>query len=411
MNESPHEAGGGAHLPPLTVVQAALRATTERLAAELAAPTEAPPPWSEFEWRTARAASVMHGVSGLLASRLIWHGPGGWTNFLREQHGHIAHRHARLQELLERIDERSRSRGLPIQALKGTALHLAGFYRPGERPMADLDLLVRPQATAQAAKTLEELGLIEARRTFKHRVFVTQGTARTAPFGEHADNDLMVELHERICEPLPWRLTDISHLLWPAEPRPGLNPYRCDGALMAHLLLHAAGAMAYRTLRLVQLHDIALLARRLSRTDWQFLLQEAPRWAWPPLSLTERYYGALVPQELRMSARAGCPRLLRSACARQQLSDVSLSRLWLEAFPGIEWSGSLAEAVGYVAQRVAPGAEVRAERRSALAKDPSLAAGDWGGLSQRRRILRALRSRTARPWPMHNVRCALAQPR
>jgi hypothetical protein len=54
---------------------------------------------------------------------------------------------------------------------------------------------------------------------------------------------------------------------------------------------------------------------------------------------------------------------------------------------------------------------VLADRRFARATDPGLASGDWGGLSQARRILRALRARTPRPWPLHNVRSALAEPR
>ena len=64
MTETPKSSP---HLPPMTSVAAALRATTERLAGELANPGEAPPEWSAFEWRIARAVAVMHGISGLLA--------------------------------------------------------------------------------------------------------------------------------------------------------------------------------------------------------------------------------------------------------------------------------------------------------------------------------------------------------
>jgi hypothetical protein len=109
--------------------------------------------------------------------------------------------------------------------------------------------------------------------------------------------------------------------------------------------------------------------------------------------------------------RAACPTTLRVGSARQSLTDVSLSRLWLEAFPGIEWARSVGEAVSFIARRIVPSAEVLADRQFAKATDPSLASGDWGGLSQSRRILRGLRARTPRPWPLHNVRAALAEPR
>jgi Uncharacterised nucleotidyltransferase len=398
-------------LPPLASVANALRTITERLAHELASPRPAAPDWSDFEWRIARAVAAMHGISGLLAEKLPWSGPEGWLEFLHQQREHIARRQLRLRELLSGIAERCERQGIPVQALKGTALHLDGLYEDGQRPMADLDLLTCPRHSVAAAKVLESLGLRESHRTFKHRVFEARDATPPRGFGEHADNGVKVELHERICEPLPYRLTDISRLVSPPVAVPGLNPYPSRPALIAHLLLHAAGGMAYRTLRLIQLHDIVLLARRLTPRDWQQLLDWRPWWAWPPLALAESYYGATAPQAVMASARAYCPPILRRTCARQRLSDVSLSRLWLEAFPGIEWARTAGEAALFIVRRVVPSAEVRSDRKFALTTDPSLAHGDWGGLSQGRRILRAVRARTPRPWPLHNVREALAEPR
>jgi len=397
-------------LPPSVTVAVALRTTTERLAQELANPQRATPEWSPFEWRAARAVAAMHGISGLLAGRLLWVGARGWREFLVAQREHIARRNARLREFLGTVAERFQSQGIPVQALKGAALWPLGLYTEGERPMADLDLLVRVQDTRHAGDILEDLGLRESHRTVKHRVFeAREGTV--APFGEHADNRMKVELHERICEPLPHRLTDISHLVLPRDAHPGLNPYPSRAALMAHLLLHAGGGMAYRTLRLIQLHDIALLAHRMTQQDWRELQDWTPWWAWPPLALAQRYYGAIAPQTVMASTRAYCQPVLRRTCARQRLSDVSLSHLWLEAFPGIEWARSIGEALTFAARRVVPSGEVLSDRKFAVRTDPSLAVGDWGALSQGRRIIRALSRRTARPWPLHNVRAALAQPR
>ena len=398
-------------LPPLTAVAASLRAVTERLAHELASPQPAGPDWSEFEWRIARAVAAMHGVSGLLAGELRWPGPEGWVEFLGRQREHIGRRQRRLSQLLENIAERCGREGIPVQALKGAALHLEGLYRPGERPMADLDLLTSPQHAVRAAEVLESLGLREAYRTFKHRVFEARDTPRPRRFGEHADNDLKVELHERICEALPLHVTDITQWVFSPQAVPGLNPYPSRAALMTHLLLHAAGGMAYRTLRAIQLHDIALLAPRLTVPDWHQLLERRPWWAWPPLALTAKYYGAAEPQGITSAARNLTPAILRRTCMRQLLSDVSLSRLWLEAFPGIEWARTPGEAVAFIARRIVPSAAVRSDRKLALTTDPSLVHGDWGGLSQGRRILRAVRTRTPRPWPLHNVREAVSEPR
>jgi Uncharacterised nucleotidyltransferase len=397
-------------LPAPEEVQAALRATTERLAAELVRPQPCAPHWSEFEWRIARAVAVMHGVSGLLAARLSWRGPPGWAEFLHAQRAHVAAREPRLDALLGALAERCRAQQIALLALKGSALRAAGLYEDGERPMADLDILVAPRDAERAAHVLEVLGLREAQRTLKHRVFVPRQARAPQRFGEHAANDLKVELHERICEQLPRRLTDISELVMPHPALPGLNPYPSRAALMTHLLLHLAGGMAYRTVRLVQLHDVALLARCMSPEEWQPLYRAPPWWALPPLALAARYYGPLAPPELREALAAVCPPRLRRACARQRLTEVSLSRLWIEAFPGIEWARSLSEALGFVARRMAPGRQARAARREDARVDPSLAEGDWGHLSQGRRILRVLTQRTMRPWPLHNVRAALTEP-
>ena len=74
----------------------------------------------------------------------------------------------------------------------------------------------------------------------------------------------------------------------------------------------------------------------MSESDWQELLAWRPWWALPTLALAEHYYGAFVP-----TAAMDAPPLQhaapRRAARRQRLSDVSLSRLWVDAFPGIEW--------------------------------------------------------------------------
>ncbi len=398
-------------LPAPSVVHAALRAATERLAAEVAQPRHSAPDWSEFQWRTARAVAAMLGVSGVLASALRWRGPPGWADFLSGQRAQIAYRHQRLQALLGEVGARFTAAGIPVQALKGAALCGAGIYSPGERPMADLDLLVAAEHSTAAGALLEGLGLRESHRTVKHRVFVAWPATAAAGFGERAANDLKVELHERICEALPLQLTEISELILPRSAAPGLNPYPSQAALLAHLLLHAAADMAIRALRLIQLHDIALLARRLTPEDWQQLAGWAPWWAWPPLSLATRYYGALAPAPLMSALRERCPRRLQRACARRGLYEVAMSKLWVEAFPGIEWTRSLGEALGYMRGRIVPGAELRAQRRRLLESEPSLSGTHWSGLSQRRRMARFLLARTPRPWPLYHVRAALAQPR
>src|SRR5262249_59152914 len=164
-------------MQPSPALQASLRKITATLANEAARPTLNVPDWSKSEWLLARAVASIQGISPLLARSLRWEGPSGWQKFLNEQRSHTERRHVRIRELLERLDEAARRDGIALLALKGAALHHLQLYSPGERPMADVDLLVHEQAVQPAARMLEALGFHLIYANWKHQVFVTdEGT-------------------------------------------------------------------------------------------------------------------------------------------------------------------------------------------------------------------------------------------
>jgi hypothetical protein len=232
--------------------------------------------------------------------------------------------------------------------------------------------------------------------------------------GEHTDNYLKVELHARIAEKLPLRITDVTDAVYPRAPHPGLNAYPSNAALMNHLLLHAAGSMASRSLRLVHLHDIALVSSRMAGPDWDELVQQGQNvnkrwWALPPLQLTARYYPDAVPTDVLAALSSHCPWILRQVVRHRRLSDVSLSYPWIEAFPGIAWSRSGAEVVEYIGGRIWPDKEMRRQRAKLVETEVAASATQWGRLSQRQRMLRWLTSRPLRVETLHAVRMALAE--
>jgi hypothetical protein len=387
---------------------------TERLARELANPTKSAPDWSEYEWTVARAVAAMHGISPLLSHSLPWRGPSAWTRFLEEQRNHTLARHERIRQLLDSIDRKTREAGVAATALKGSALHQLGVYEAGDRPMADVDLLVRPADAQRTAALLESLGFHQTVETWKERVFTPIDDSAAADLGEHAANDLKIELHERICERLPWRLTDVSECIFPVKPRAGLNSYPSNGSLMRHLLLHAAGTMAFQGLRILQLHDIALLGARMSDADWNEITGASARaggswWAYPPLELMSRYYETSVPAAVLAELKHACSPVLRALGARKTLIDVSYSYLWVKAFPGIEWSRSASELFGYAASRVRPNAQHMTQRKYVAANQTWAKRSDWSGMSQGRRIMRWLSSRQTRPTTMHAINAAFSQ--
>ncbi len=397
-------------------LQVTLRRITERLAHELSQPSCNAPDWSERDWTLARAVAAMHGVSPLLARTLRWQGPANWREFLAQQRGHTIGRHVRIAALLQRIDQRAHEEGIAGLALKGAALHAMGLYSPGDRPMADIDLLVRPHDAARTAAMLTSLGFRASYACWKETVFTPFEDHAPAELGEHVQNDIKIELHERVCEKLPLRITDASDQLFPVDPSPGLNPYPSRASLMIHLLLHAAGAMAFQALRLLHLHDIALLSARLTDADWDQVLRSSVAherlwWAYPPLRLTSVYYPAAVPARVLQFLERKCPWLLGRVSRRKTLSDVSYSHVWVDAFPGIEWCRSAPEMMRYAATRIKPSAEHLALREM-TAKSQAWASGSsWSSLSQGRRILRWLTSRQTRPATLHGIHAAMAQAR
>ena len=408
-------------LPPLPQVELALRQATELFAAELLRPSACAPDWDRFEWDMARAAAVLHGVTPLLAGVLRWHGPAAWEQFIGQQRVHTAARQRRITALLERIDQQARRANIALVPLKGAALHRLGVYTGGERPMADVDLLVAQCDSGRMTQLLLSLGYLDTSVTWKHRVFeplehaIAAAPKAAASFGEHADGPIKIELHSRIAERLPLNTVDVSETVFPLAPHPGLNGYPSTMALFTHLLLHAAGAMVLRSMRLLQLHDLALLSARMQTDDWQQLLAQrrhsgALWWALPPSELLARYYPGSVPTGVLASLRSDCPRRIRAMSRRQTISDVSFAALRVEAFPGIAWSTSTAEKLRYVFNRVLPRRALVDARVADATQQAWAADNSWTQMSHARRILTWSFGHTPRPQPMHAVRCALEDP-
>lgn len=396
--------------PSLKILRNGLRVATETLAHELARPGDAMPTWDALQWQLASAAAAAHGVSPLLQRLSRWRDPD-WTTFLAVQRAHVEHRHRRVAALLERIDDGARATDIAVVALKGAALHALGVYMPGDRPMADIDLLVDDGDAEKVCDLLRDIGYVASFAQWKHRVFKPAAGHSVKGLGEHRDTPINIELHTRIQERLPVAHVDITERVLPVQRQPGLNPYPSNGALMSHLLLHAAGNLCSRSLRLIHLNDIALLATRMTARDWRVLWGEgdegAPWWALPPLQLICRYYRDPFPKAVLERLRADCPPLLRLLSRRQNLTAASCSNLWLPALPGIEWSRSLHEAAAYLRNRLHPTEENRQERADMVRTQLWLQDQSWVTLPHRRRLLTRLTRPVPRMDTLYVVRAAL----
>ncbi|MBS0579598.1 MAG: nucleotidyltransferase family protein [Proteobacteria bacterium] len=398
-------------------VHLALRKTTETLVRELGTPQPTPPDWSQLEWQVAKSACAIHGISGLLARGLHWRGPDHWQAFLCDQGRQIAGRWPRIQGLLRRLDDCAVQQGVPMVGLKGVALQGLDVYGTGERPMADVDLLVREEDVGRAADIILRMGYRESGTTWKHRSFEpATARARTVEIGEHTSADIKIELHTTLREALPLRTVDLTPLVFPAQARPGLNGYASQTALLLHVMVHTSGTMIFREGRALHLSDIARLCARMSPADWDGVMAigateggAALWWAYPSLQLADRYFACIPPQVLELVARA-CPRRLHRWYRDRSLTDVSHSHLWVSAFPGLEWARSGREIATYVARRIRPSAETIAQRREFARSQPLVSGGEWSRTSQPRRILRWLLARQPRQATLQGVRASLNLP-
>jgi hypothetical protein len=402
-------------LPSVNAMAAALQGTTEHLAHELAAPTNQPPIWTDFQWDIASAVAAMHGISSLLRARLRWQGAGSWREFLDQQHEQSMARHRQITELLGMVDAEAGRRNVGCVALKGAALQAMGLYAAGERPMGDIDLLVRSEDVEAFGHVLESCGYEALFETHRHRVF--QPRVRKIfsgiRLGEHVDNPLKVELHTKVAEHLPVTQIDITQLLIPRELKAGVNAYPSLSSVMAHLLLHAAGNMRAHALRLLQLHDIALLARRFSAADWTEFVEFADRcslwWAYAPAILTSRYYRGAIPPDVLQKLGIDCPLWLSVRARKLRVTTVSWSNIRIAAFPGLEWSRTSLEALAFMRGRISPSRQARAELKDGAAQIPESSTVRWYNLPHRARILRWVFSRPPRVQTLLSVRAALGR--
>ena len=397
-------------LPPFATLQAALVAVTDRMVHELGMPEEMVPAWNEFEWGIARSVCVMHGLAGMLATRLRWRGPESWADFLGNQQRHMRLRDARARELLARLHDATRARGIAVVPLKGSALLALGVHGDGVRPMSDIDLLVSPRQAEALAEVLQSVGYLPSYATRRHAVFLPVDQALPDTFGEHVDIPYRIELHQAIAEPLPVSQVDITARAWPAAAHPGTNAYASKAALFCHLLLHAAGGMRTNTLRFVQLVDLARLAPRLAPEDWSGLIRtgEHAWWMYPVLRMVARSFPDVIPADVLATTRAACPPLLRYA--RHDLARVSWTNLSIPALPGYEWARTPLELLRYARSRLLPKHDALAEMADTVNHHPAARKVPWYDQSHGTRILRWLTSRPPRVQTLATVLAGQARP-
>jgi hypothetical protein len=293
-----------------------LRGLCDLLAAWVDDPPDQPPAWAEERWAGFRDAARVHGVAPLLgrrvAARPSWRATaaGAW---LAGQLAMSRRRAERLRADLQAVLAAFAGAGVPVMPLKGSAL-AALYGEAAERPMADLDLLVRSADLERGIAVLGGLGYEPVFSGRKHVKLARPGNREIRDeASEHPENPRWIELHPACGEWLDEERIDLTPLIWSAA-RPGelagATAWLPDAAAhWFYLLVHASHHLLINRFRLVQLLDLRLLAPAALAGGAAAMLLAEPelagggpvaRAAYAPLALLDRYDSS----PLRQAARA-----------------------------------------------------------------------------------------------------------
>ncbi|HVT59854.1 MAG TPA: nucleotidyltransferase family protein [Thermoanaerobaculia bacterium] len=228
-------------------------------------PPAGPPAWPPERWWLFRQVCQAHGVAPLLARRLGWPASTAAGSWLAAQYAANRQRVAKIHDELRQILAAFAAAGVPLVPLKGAPLGILLYDDPAERPMADLDFLLRPDDLERAAPLLAGLGYEKIWTGWKHLRFARPENRQVVdPSCEHPDNPRVLELHPRCRERLRDQMIDLTDSIWEAV-RPGellgqrswlLEPAAC----WLQLAVHATHHIMMNRFRLIQLLDLALLA-------------------------------------------------------------------------------------------------------------------------------------------------------
>ena len=281
----------------------------DRLTRELAGWLEGPPTeaaavvagWGPDTWSAFRRVVTWHGLAAHLdlvlpGSAIAASVPLATFDWLAGQAALNATRIDRMHDELAAILAAAAAAGIEVMPLKGAILTTRPGVEAGRRPMADLDLLVRPGDRVAIGALLVGLGYAREPEDAPHPthdVFLDPGGGRVVSrAGEHPDNPRRVEVHVEVKRHLwGWAIDDdLTEAMWRGA-RQGevlgqaaMLPRPAD--LLAHLAIHATSDLLVGRGRLVQWLDLAAVAPEVGLGDVGGVSH--PRIAYPSLRLAQR---------------------------------------------------------------------------------------------------------------------------
>jgi len=304
------------------------------------------------DWDTVRAAAETHDLGALVYVRVKQHNvtlPPVVGDVLRASYVAGAARNMRLFDALGKILRSCETAGTPVIPLKGACLAERIYGDIALRPMADLDLLVKPADLPSAIETLRRLRYV-ADQPF-------DPAAQRAEFQDmppmRRPDGVMVELHWTLVTPLCGARIDEDELrgLWERStpttiagvPSRMLSPED----LLLHLCMHASVHHRFANVGLRAFVDIAEVARHFDgELDWPTFAERANRWGVAngvgvALTLAQEWTGVGVPTDVWQHLGAPEPDAQTLDWARQKVLEGGAVELTSE-FARLESNGGVA---------------------------------------------------------------------
>lgn len=279
-----------------------------RLVAVLSRKQDAARDLGDPECDSLSTLAAAHDVAPLLGRRLReleWHG-GASSARLRETSRASAAKNLMLFADLAKIVVAAQTAGWPVIPLKGAFLAEAVYGDIALRPMADLDLLVKPADLPRAIETLRGLGY-ESEQPFDPMA-QQEGFQDMPPM--RRPGGAMVELHWTLVTPLCGARIDEAELesIWersvPATIAGVSSRALAPEDLLLHLCMHASVHHRFADVGLKSFVDMAEAVRHYEGTlDWGAFIDRANRWRVAngvrmALMLAEEWTGLRVPADV-----------------------------------------------------------------------------------------------------------------
>ena len=284
-----------------------------RLAAWLreVAPTEENLPRTDAGWVSLADDAAQAGLAALLLDHATLNNlelPDACVRKLRGAAMTVTLRHNNMMRELERLVSAFNRAAIPVMLLKGAALNLTVYERADQRPMSDLDLLVKPEHAHEALALLKEHGCESGYDLIRDDFFPRYHYEVELFTG--GPRPVRIDLHARPFRPLRLARTMPTDALWheanamrigEAEaliPRPEL--------MLLHLAAHAA---FHGCSRVLWLYDIRRLVDHYGASiDWTLVTRCASRWQLSSavscaIEQTEELLGSVCPSNVRAELR------------------------------------------------------------------------------------------------------------